>query len=425
MKGTVTKRPRRKGRPHWAYVFDIGKDPATGKRRQITKSGFASEKVAQDALALAMAEHQSPPAAEKKPMPTYREFFARYHHEVALRHHGEKTSERDEELAQYAIRRFGDAPLDQLSPEQLTRDVNWLLDHGGRKTKAHPKGRPLSPTTVRHIAFGVQACLEQAVDWEIIAKNPMKKVRKPRRPKRDPQVVDPKGFDRLLSDVAGTVLYAPIVVDAATGMRRGELCALSWTDLDWERGILHVSKSLGQRKTGSVYIKSTKSTKPRRFTIPPNVLEILRDHQQEQEEHRALLGSGYQNLNLIFARPDGYYYSPKHLSTRISRAMRKAGLSGVSLHSLRHSHASQMLSESAPITAVAERLGHASPNITLAIYSHALPTEDEAVAQLWNNAMSEVLHTSRKKARARRCIRLANVSAEKEKIRVIPIKSAS
>jgi integrase len=301
-------------------------------------------------------------------MPTYREFFARYHTEVALRHHGEKTSERDEELAQYAIRLFGDAALDQLSPEQLTKDVNWLLDHGGQVTQAHPKGRPLSRTTVRHIAFGVQACLEQAVDWDIIPKNPMKKVRKPKRPKREPPVVDSGGFDRLLGNVAGTVLYAPIVVDAATGMRRGELCAVTWCDLDWERGILHVSKSLGQRKSGSVYIKSTKSTKPRRFTIPADVLGILRDHREEQEEHRALWGSGYQNLNLIFARPDGGYYSPKHLSTRISSAMRRAGLSGVSLHSLRHSHASQMLSEGAPITVVSERLGHASPNVTLAIF---------------------------------------------------------
>jgi integrase len=426
MKGTVSKRPRRKGRPRWAYVFDVGKDPASGKRKQITKSGFASKREAQDALSKAMAEHQNSPAAKAKPMPTFREFFGRYYTEVILRNHGEKTSERDEDFARYAIRRFGDAPLDQLSPEQLTKDVNWLIDHGGRTTKAHPQGRPLSPTTVRHIAFGVQACLEQAVDWDIIPKNPMKKVKKPKRVKRDPPVVGDDALARLLTGIAGTALYTPVVVDHSTGMRRGELCGLEWTDLDWERRVLSVTKSLGQRRDGTVYVKSTKSTKPRRFTIPADVVEVLRDHFKEQQADRALFGTGYQDLNLIFARPDGYYYSPKHLSTRVSAAMRLAGIpKGISLHSLRHTHASQMLSEGAPITAVSERLGHANANITLGIYAHALPKDDGAVAQLWNNAMSSMLEASRKQARARRCIRLANVSAGKEKIRVIPIKSAS
>jgi hypothetical protein len=91
---------------------------------------------------------------------------------VLLRHHGKKSAERDYRHARYAIRRFGNAPLDQLSPEPLTQDVDWLLDHGGRQ---HPEGRPLGPTTARHIAFGVHACLDQAVDWDIIAKNPMKR----------------------------------------------------------------------------------------------------------------------------------------------------------------------------------------------------------------------------------------------------------
>jgi integrase len=319
-------------------------------------------------------------------MPTFAEFFERYHLEVVLRHHGEKTGENSHYHAQYAVRHFGSTALDQLSTEQLTKDMNWLLDHGGRVTKAHPQGKPLSPTTVRHIAFGVQACLEQAVDWEIIPKNPMKKVRKPKRLKREPAVVDPGGFDRLLDQTAGTALYAPIVLDHATGMRRGELCALEWTDLDWERGKLSVSKSLGQRKTGSVYIKSTKSTKPRRFTIPADVLEILRLPEPEPDlcpPRRILL------------LPEAPFHAHllRHAQGRAER--RQPAL-------VTAFAASQMLSEGAPITVVSERPGHASPNVTLAIYAHALPTDDQAVATLWNNAMSGVLEASRKKALARK-----------------------
>jgi hypothetical protein len=136
-------------------------------------------------------------------------------------------------------------------------------------------------------------------------------------------------------------------------------------------------------------------------------------------------GPTVKNLNLIFARPDGYYYSPDELGMRIRAAMQKAGPAGVSLHSLRHSHASELLSQGAPITAAAERLGHASPNITLSIYSHALPADNEAAAKLWNDAMADVLEASLKEASARKRRRLANVSEDSEKIRVIPIKSAS
>jgi integrase len=417
----VSKRLNRAGRARWAYWFDLGKDEKS-KRRRVSKSGFETKRDAENAMAKAIAEHRAQPARkEKKPVPTFTEFFERYHNEVVRRHQGEKQIERIPELAAYGIRLFGELSLDQLSAEQLTTDMNRLLDHGGRITKRHPKGSPLSSTTVRHIEFAIQACLDQAVDWEIITKNPMRKVRKHKRVQRDPQVVDKSGLDRLLDEVTGKSIEPVIIVDIATGMRRGELCALSWSDLDWEKATFTVSRSLGQRKTGEVYIKLTKSNKPRRFSIPAAALEVLREHKRAQDEHRARFGPGYSNRNLIFARPDGDYYSPKHLSTRISHAMRRAGLEGVSLHSLRHSYASQQLSNGVPITAVSATLGHANPNITLGIYSHAMPTDNEAAAKLWNDAMADVIQRSR----ARKCGMAANGSKESKKIRVIPLKSAS
>jgi integrase len=172
----------------------------------------------------------------------------------------------------------------------------------------------------------------------------------------------------------------------ATGMRRGEICALEWTDLDWDRATLEVSKSLEETKQHGLRIKSTKSGHPRRFAIPASVIDVLREHKREQDQHRALYGPDYANRNLIFARPDGNYYSPDKLGTRVRAAMGRAGLTDVSLHSLRQSRASELLSHDAPITAVSERLGHASLNITLSIYSHALPADNEAAAKLWNDA---------------------------------------
>jgi site-specific recombinase XerD len=103
----------------------------------------------------------------------------------------------------------------------------------------------------------------------------------------------------------------------------------------------------------------------------------------------------------------------------------RAGLGNLSLHSLRHSHASQLLRDGVPVAAVSERLGHANANITYGIYTHALPADHQAAAMVWNNAMADVIEATRKENLARRRRMTANDSADSGKIRVIPIKSAS
>jgi integrase len=219
----------------------------------------------------------------------------------------------------------------------------------------------------------------------------MLKVKKPKVSKRRPKVVDSTGFARLAAHSRGRAIYPVIVLGMATGMRRGELLALEWADLDWANGTIEVSKSLEETRNGPLRIKSTKSGETRHFTISADVLEVLREHHLEQLRQKELYGADYANLNLIFARPNGKHYSPDKEGTRIRRAMVKAGLAGVSLHSLRHSHASELLSKGVPITAVSERLGHANPSITLGIYSHALPADDRRAAEVWSKVMGDAL----------------------------------
>jgi site-specific recombinase XerD len=190
--------------------------------------------------------------------------------------------------------------------------------------------------------------------------------------------------------------------------------------------LLAPCQSLSELKkpTKHLRLKSTKSGKSGRVEVDSSVLDVLRDHQREQEVHRALYGPDYRSdLNLVFCRPDGYYYSPDHLGTRIKAALCKAGLGNLSMHSLRHTHASQQLSDGVPVAVVSARLGHANPNITYGIYAHAMPADQKAAAILWGNAMKEAIEDSRKEALKNRMS--SNViKTDREKI-VIPIKSAS
>src|ERR1035438_3372424 len=176
--------------------------------------------------------------------------------------------------------------------------------------------------------------------------------------------------------------------------------------------MLTVSKSLEQTRAG-LRVKSTKSEEPRRLGAPEWALEVLNEHRAEQGRDRAMFGADYADSDLIFCQPGGQYYSPDREGARVVELMRSVGLYGVSLHSLRHSHASILLSKGVPAAVVSERLGHADQNITLSIYSHALPADSRAAAKIWNDSMADVVASARSQAlvSAGTSSMLANVSA--------------
>jgi integrase len=97
------------------------------------------------------------------------------------------------------------------------------------------------------------------------------------------------------------------------------------------------------------------------------------------------------DLNLVFCHPGGYFIRPRTVSKAARRIAAKAGLAGVSLHTMRHSHGSQLLSLGVPLPTVSKRLGHANVHVTATVYSHALPQDEIAAAQIWNDAMSKTV----------------------------------
>jgi integrase len=359
-----------------------------------------------DALRQAIINYEAKrDAGPPSETPAFGAFFDRWMQEHTIRKCAPKTIERYRELGAYAIRQTveiagtsraaGDALLDQFGPMQMELLINGLLDHGGQKTKDCPDGRALSPKSVRHIACVVHGCFEKAVKWQLIGRNPMDGIELPKLVRKAPKVVERGGVGKLLKRARQTRLYPLILLGLATGARRGELLALTWPDIDFESGILSITKSLEQTKAG-LRVKSTKSGKPRRFAVPPDALETLEGHRDQQDGDRALFGADYQENQLVFCRPEGGYYSPDRVGARIVEIMKKAGLEGVSLHSLRHTHASELISNGVPITTVAKRLGHASANVTLSIYAHALEADELAAAKIWDDAMVEVIGANKR-----------------------------
>jgi integrase len=409
MNGTIRKRPLKNGRAAWSYTFDAGKDEG-GKRRQMTKSGFPTKAEASDALRRAIEEHQSGILAPKDSR-KFADFFGQWLKDHASRRCSPKTLERYGQLGEYAIRKFGDVELHRLAPMAIEKALFELQDAGGRPDKDHPAGRPLASKTVRHVAFLVHGCLDTAVRWGVLGKNPMDRVELPKLVKPKIVVLDKAKLSKILTAAEGTRLYPLILLAAATGCRRGELLALTWADIDFTNGVVNVNKSLEETKAG-LRVKTTKSGKPRRFSIPASALAVIEQHRAEQDRDKQLFGADYVENGLVFCRPEGNFYMPDKVSVRVTELTQKLGFTGAGLHSFRHSHASELLSKGVPIPTVSSRLGHANPNVTLSIYAHAIEADELAAAKIWDDAMSDVISETRKAGTKRM---LANVSAGGEK----------
>jgi integrase len=368
------------------YSFFAGRTPA-GKRIQITKSGLETRKEAADALLKAIQQNRLSPGNASRL--SFAAFLNQWREEHARHRCTPKTLERYGQLGQHATKYLGDTPLQSLAPVAIESMLNSLLDSGGRKDETHPNGRPLSPRTVRHIAFLIHDSIEAAVRWGILPTNPMDRVVLPKAEKKEPRALDKECLRKLLDAVSGTSLFSLFVTAASTGCRRGELLALEWRDIDFQTGMITVSKSLEQTKNG-LRIKTTKSGHARRFLLPSVALAVLLEHRRNQQQQNRS-EAAHRDIGLVFCSPDGAYYKPDQISSRIAEIMTKAGLPGISLHSLRHTHASQLLSQGVPIPTVSKRLGHANPSITLRLYCYALESDELAAAKRWDDAYADVV----------------------------------
>ena len=241
----------------------------------------------------------------------------------------------------------------------------------------------LSAQTVVHFHRILHKALEQAVKWQLVARNVCDAVDVPRPQRHEMKALTEEETTRLLTAARETRLYVPILLAVATGMRRGEILALRWDALDLEAGTLSVSRSLEQT-AGNLNFKAPKTDRSRRTVVLPRFAVVaLQCHKGEQAKLRLLLGPGYQDHGLVVARADGSPWRPDVFSTEFGVLIRKTEVPPVRFHDLRHSHASQLFRAGIHPKIVSERLGHSGVGITLDTYSHLLPgMQEEAASKL-------------------------------------------
>jgi integrase len=363
-------------KPRWRYRIYTGRD-AAGQKQYTSKAGFEKQGDAADAMRLRMNELEH---AAGRPAPVaFGEHLQQWLDNHATQRCAPITLQRYRELAAYipAKSALSVTPLREVTAPQLETALYDLLKAPGKRRKH------IGARTVRHVAEVITVALNKAVRLSLIDVNPMLRVDLPKVEKHDARSLTRKEIDSLLTVCLNDWTHPLIQVAIATGCRRGELLALEWPEVNFETGTIIVSKSLEQTH-GGLRVKRPKNGKTRTFQLPQSAVTALKFQRESQVQHRKMFGADYKDLQLVFCQPDGSYLDPALVSQTLVRRMKKAGISDASLHTLRHTHASGLLSNGVPLPVVSARLGHANTHVTATIYAHALPADDQRAADQWD-----------------------------------------
>ena len=368
---------RRRGERSWELKFDLGRDPVTGKRQIRYASVKGSRKDAQAKLTELLSEAARGVLVDAS-KETLAAFMDRWDRDWASHNVSLKTVERYRQLITNQIKpHLGAMPVQKIKAVHLNTLYATLLQSGGIE------GGPLATQTVGHVHRLLRRMLGHAAQWGVIASNPAALVSPPRVAQGEIEIIREDEIKIVLAALRGRnlPLYTIATVALATGMRRGELLALRWKDLDLDGGKLRVEQSLEQTRAG-LRFKSPKTKHGRRsITIPPAVVADLRAHWKASQEQRLALGLGRSAPDdLVFTMWDGSPRKPNALTNDWLRASAVTGRR-INLHALRHTHASSLIAAGVDILTISRRLGHANPKITLSVYGHLYGNTDDKAAQ--------------------------------------------
>lgn len=383
MIGSIQKRKLPSGKIVWQVQLDAGRDES-GKRMRISRN-FSRKGEASNELTRLLQERVEGSLVKPSPK-SFGEFLTEWLTEHAERNSAPKTAERYRQLLEYPIDALGEVPLRDLSTLTLSKFYGRLQDGKGKS------GRKLSPRSIKHVHDTIRAALNTALVWRLLKINPAIACKLPRADPTEATVVEDAQLEYFISAAAGHPwMYVLLVTTSATGMRRGEILALTWPDIDLVLNSVEVSKSLEQTKAG-LRIKRPKNGKTRRLTLPAVAADVLKQHRKAQQVNREAFGKDYRtDLDLVFATPEGEYLKPNTVSPAVAELAARVGLKGIGLHSLRHTHGSQLLAASVPLTVVSKRLGHSSVATTANIYAHAFTADEVKAAEVWDARLGEAI----------------------------------
>lgn len=231
----------------------------------------------------------------------------------------------------------------------------------------------LAPRSIRIMHAILHKAYKDALRSQppIVARNVVETVRPPRIAKAEARVLSKTQARALLNTVKGHRLEALITLALVTGMRRGELLGLQWTDINWQENSLTVRHTVDWLGGYGFWESEPKTERGRRtLPLPAVAIEALKEHRTRQLEERLKAGEAWQNRDLVFPNGRGNYLQPTRMLRMFGEVLQAAGLPHMRFHELRHSAATLLLAMGVDARVIQEILGHSHISITLGIYGH-------------------------------------------------------
>jgi len=274
---------------------------------------------------------------------------------------------------------LGARRVDQVTAADLDKLYTDLLASGRRQ-----KEGGLSPRSVRYTHTVIQKALGDAVRKGELVRNVATAADPPSaKSTRAPEMKwwTPEQLGNFLALTADEPLGPLFRVAAMTGMRRGEVCGLRWSDVDLDKGRIEVRQQLLALRGELSFSERTKTDHGRRrIDLDPATGAVLKSQRSRRAEHRLAMGAGFQDHDLVFAQPDGTPLDPESVAKVFERRVAKNDLPRIRFHDLRHTHVAHLIAAGEQPLLIARRVGHASSSFTMDRYGHLFETADSQAA---------------------------------------------
>lgn len=249
----------------------------------------------------------------------------------------------------------------------------------------------LAPRTCRHAHNLLAKALADAVRHGLLTKNVCGRdgQRAPKVSAKEMQILKADQIGDVVEKLRGLPIFPKALLALFCGLRAGEVLALRWRNIDLDGKVLHVKESVEEVAGQPLVIKRPKTGAGiRKMIVPEIVIDALREHRRQQLELRVAMGLGKMPDDaLVFPALDGGPSRRTSLSIAWGKTVEALGMPDVVYHSLRHTHASQLIAAKIDVVTVSKRLGHANPAITLKVYAHLFDQNDSAAADAINAAL--------------------------------------
>jgi integrase len=358
---------------HWAIILDA--QDATGQRKRRWHSFQGTKREAQIECARLISEQQGGGAVDPSKLKVC-EFLDRFERDWVAVNVGPHTAGRYHGALGHLRQHLGELPLQKVQAVNIVGFYAALTREG------------LHPNTIRLFHVLLHRAFSEAKRWKLVRDNVVDDVVKPKGLKQEIDILQPDQAQELLRKLEGHPLYLIAYLGLNTGMRRNEMLGLRWRDVDLNAGKLTIEQSLEQTRAHGIRTKAPKTESGRRtISLPTATVTELRNHWRTQQEQRLACGMGRAPADgFVLAAHDGAPQSPNAISKAWPVAMKAIGMKSVTLHSLRHTHASMLIASGMDILTISRRLGHSSATITLNIYGHLIHGTDRVAADIMDRA---------------------------------------